>query len=145
MGEHGDSAFVPWSIANISNIPLDVYAESIKRPNCDFPKFDREAVEQYVKTSGASVIKRKGATFYAVSMSVAHICKCLLSGIDTTITVSTMLHGEYGLDDICLSLLNVVGSKGAHTKVTFPLTDFELQQLRKSADTLREVINSVNI
>ncbi len=145
LGEHGDSAFVPWSIANISNVPLDVYAQSIKRPTSDYPKFDREAVEQYVKTSGASVIKRKGATFYAVSMSVAHICKCLLSGIDTTITVSTMLHGEYGLSDICLSLLNVVGSKGAHTKVTFPLTDFELAQLRNSADKLREVIKSVNI
>jgi len=65
-----------------------------------FPEFNKEEVANYVKKSGARVIERKGATFYAVSMSVCHICKCLLSGIDTTLTVSTMLHGEYGINDV---------------------------------------------
>ena len=76
-------------------------------------------------------------------MSVSHICKCLLSGIDTTLTVSTMLHGEYGLNDICLSLLNIVGSKGAHSKVMLPLNDKELAALNKSAESLKNVINSI--
>ena len=145
MGEHGDSAFVPWSIANISNVPLDVYAESIKRPEGTYPKFDRDAVEDYVKTSGASVIKRKGATFYAVSMSVAHICKCLLSGIDTTITVSTMLHGEYEVDDVCLSLLNIVGGGQVKSKILLPLNDEEIVALHKSADALKAIIKGIEI
>ena len=68
-------------------------------------------MENYVRKSGARVIQRKGATFYAVSISVCHLVKSLLGGIDTTLTVSTMLHGEYGIDDVCLSLLNVVGNK----------------------------------
>ena len=91
------------------------------------------------------MIERKGATFYAISMSVAHLCKCLLSGIDTTLTVSTMLHGEYGIDDVCLSLLNVVGNKGAHSKLMLPLNDQELGALRASAQKLKQVIASVNI
>ena len=65
-----------------------------------------------MRKSGARVIARKGATFYAVAVSVCHICKCLLSGMDTTMTVSTMMHGEYGIDDVCLSTLNVVGYDG---------------------------------
>ena len=76
-------------------------------------------------------------------MSVCHICKCLLSGIDTTLTVSTMLHGEYGIDDVCLSLLNIVGKVGAHSKVLLPLNDEEVAALRKSAESLKAVIRDI--
>ena len=144
LGEHGDSAFVPWSIANISNVPIEDYRNALQNSN-DYPEFDRNDVENYVRKSGARVIQRKGATYYAVSMSVCHICKCLLSGIDTTMTVSTTLHGEYGIDDVCLSLLNVVGNKGAHSKVLLPLNDEEIKSLRHSADCLKETINSIEI
>lgn len=142
LGEHGDSAFVPWSIANISNVPVEDYSKAIIHP-IEYPEFNHDDVEDYVRTSGARVIQRKGATFYAVSVSVCHICKCLLSGIDTTLTVSTMLHGEYGIDDVCLSLLNVVGNKGAHNKILLPLNDEEVKALRHSADCLKQVINSI--
>lgn len=144
LGEHGDSAFVPWSLANISNVPVTEYGKSLKKDVLR-PEFDEDVVEDYVRKSGGRVIKRKGATYYAVSMSVCHICKCLLSGIDTTMTVSTMLHGEYGVDDVCLSLLNVVGAKGAHTKIMLPLNEQEIADLHKSADSLKEIINSIEI
>lgn len=144
LGEHGDSGFVPWSLANISNVPIEDYSNAIQN-SVEYPPFNRDEVESYVRKSGARVIARKGATFYAVSMSVCHICQCLLSGIDTTMTVSTMLHGEYGIDDVCLSLLNVVGDKGAHSKVLLPLTDDEVKALHHSADCLKEIINSIQI
>ena len=145
LGEHGDSSFVPWSVANISNVPIEQYRNAIINADTEYPEFVREEVEDYVRKSGAKVIQRKGATFYAVSVSVCHICKCLLSGIDTTLTVSTMLHGEYGIDDVCLSLLNVVGSKGAHSKVMIPLNEEEVAALHKSAESLKAVINSIEI
>ena len=96
-----------------------------------------------MRKSGARVIARKGATFYAVAVSVCHICKCLLNGMDTTMTVSTMMHGEYGIDDVCLSTLNVVGYEGARAKLLAPLTDEEIVKLHHSADTLKEVISSL--
>ena len=144
LGEHGDSSFIPWSIANISNVPIEDYANAVVDADVR-PEFDRAEVEDYVRRSGARVIRRKGATYYAVSMSVAHICKCLLSGIDTTMTVSTMLHGEYGIEDVCLSLLNVVGNKGAHSKVLLPLNKEEVEALHHSAKCIKEVINNINI
>ena len=109
------------------------------------PALNFDEIEQYVRKSGGRVIARKGATFYAVSISVCHICKCLLAGIDTTMTVSTMMHGEYGIDDVCLSTLNLVGHDGIRGKVNVPLTDEETAKLRFSADTLKGVINSLNI
>ena len=55
------------------------------------------------------------------------------------------MHGEYGIEDVCLSTLNVVGRKGACGKVNIKLTDDEIAKLRHSADTLKDVINSIKI
>ena len=145
FGEHGDSLFIPWSIANISNVPIKDCASLITTPGIERPELDPEEVEQYVRKSGGRVIARKGATFYAVSVSVCHICKCLLGGLDTTMTVSTMMHGEYGIEDVCLSTLALVGNGGVRGKVNVPLTDDEVAKLRYSAETLKNVINSIEI
>lgn len=145
MGEHGDSALIPWSLANVSNVPISKVQKLIKGVEYMSPQIDFEEVEQYVKKSGGRVIERKGATFYAVSASVCHICKCLSNGLDTTMTVSTMMHGEYGLNDVCLSVLNLVGSGGVRAKVLAPLTDEEIAKLHKSAETLKDVIRNLNI
>lgn len=145
FGEHGDSSFIPWSVANISNVPIKECEGLITTPGISTPKLDFDDIEQYVRKSGGRVIARKGATFYAVSVSVCHICKCLLGGIDTTMTVSTMMHGEYGIDDVCLSTLNMVGSDGVRGKVNVRLTDEEVSQLRHSADTLKDVISNLDI
>ena len=144
LGEHGDSSFVPWSLANISNVPVENFKDAIQTKE-EYPEFVLSEVEEYMRKSGARIIQRKGATFYAVSISVCHICKCLLSGIDTTLTVSTMLNGEYGIDDVCLSLLNVVGDKGAHAKIILPLNDKEKAALHNSAKVLKELIAGLNI
>ena len=104
-----------------------------------------DEVEQYVRKSGGRVIARKGATFYAVSVSVCHICKSILTGVDTTMTVSTMMHGEYGIDDVCLSTLNLIGRDGVRGKVNIPLTGEEVAKLHHSADTLKDVIKSLDI
>ena len=145
FGEHGDSSFIPWSVANISNVPIKDCARLITTPGIERPELDPEEVEQYVRKSGGRVIARKGATFYAVSVSVCHICKCLLGGLDTTMTVSTMMHGEYGIEDVCLSTLALVGNGGVRGKVNVPLTDDEVAKLRYSADTLKNVISSIEI
>lgn len=144
LGEHGDSGFVPWSIANISNVPVESYANAV-RTDIAYPELNKDEVENYVRKSGARVIQRKGATFYAVSVSVCHICKCLLSGIDTTLTVSTLMNGEYGINDVCLSLLNVVGNKGAHGKIMLPLNDEEIAALHNSANVLKSLIKDITL
>ena len=74
FGEHGDSSFIPWSVANISNVPIRDCGKLILTPGLSSPELDFDEVEQYVRKSGGRVIARKGATFYAVSVSVCHIC-----------------------------------------------------------------------
>ena len=145
FGEHGDSSFVPWSLANISNIPVTDFRNKVEGDMSMAPELNTADVEQYIRKSGGRVIARKGATFYAVAVSVCHICKCLLDGMDTTLTVSTMMHGEYGIEDVCLSVLNTVGWEGVHSKLLAPLTEEETGLLRHSADVLKDVISNLDI
>jgi len=142
-GEHGDSSFVPWSLATIANNHVDRYKES--SPDKARITWDRnyDDIEKFVKTSGAVVIENKGATFFAVAMSVCHICKCIYSGAGTALTVSTMMHGEYGVDDVCLSTLNLVDRSGVRGKIMNELTDEEVAKLQNSANKLKEVISQI--
>ena len=107
--------------------------------------FSKDDAEEYVRKSGAKIISQKGATYYAVSAAVVHLCKCILGGMDSAVTISTMLHGEYGVDDVCLSLLNLINKDGVIEKVMLPLTDEEIKKLHVSAEKLKEVIRSVEI
>ncbi len=147
-GEHGDSSFVPWSLVHIANNHVNVYRDS--SPDRDRIKWDNEneyaGIEEYVRTSGGQVIKAKGATFYAVAMSVCHLCKCCLNTAGTALTISTMMHGEYGVDDVCLSTLALVDFyKGVRGKILNPMTDDEVAKLHHSADCLKEVIRQIEI
>ena len=144
-GEHGDSSFVPWSLATIANNKIDAYTSCVSDASRIRWNGNYEEIEQFVKTSGGQVIKAKGATFYAVAISVCHICKCILSGAGTALTVSTMMHGEYGVDDVCLSTFVLVGKRGIHAKINTPLTEEETKKLQHSANCLKEIINGLTI
>ena len=142
-GEHGDSQFVPWSLAHIANNHVDAYRDS--SPDKDRIKWNRdyEEIEEFVKKSGAQIIENKGATFFAVAMSVCHICKCIYSDAGTALSISTMMHGEYGVDDVCLSTLALVDRSGVRGKILNPMTEEEIGKLRASADKLKSVINQI--
>lgn len=144
FGEHGDTSFVPWSLANISSIDIDKYHECLQSDRV-IPKLEYAEVEDYIRKSGAKIIDRKGATYYAVSVSVCHICKCLFNSIETSLTVSTMMNGEYGIEDVCLSTLSTVGKGGVKGRILTPLTDEEHKLLHRSATALKNVINNLNI
>ena len=144
-GEHGDSSFIPWSLAYIANNPINELKETAaENPITDWD-YDYDDMEEFVRTSGARVIQDKGATFYAIAISVCHICKCILTGAGTALTVSTMFHGEYGIDDVCLSTLSVVDRGGVRYRVPNRLTEEEVARLRHSADCLKDVIRQVKL
>ena len=142
-GEHGDSQFVPWSLAHIANNHVDAYRDhSPDKDRIEWNK-DYAEIEEFVKKSGAQIIENKGATFYAVAMSVCHICKCIYSDAGSALTVSTMMHGEYGVDDVCLSTLVLVDRNGVRGKVLNPLTEEEMGKMKLSAEKLKSVIDQI--
>ena len=145
FGEHGDTSFIPWTGAYISGLSTDEYYEEMKAHGKDVKPLDKEAMLEYVQKSGGKVIAKKGATFYAVSATVCQLVGLILAASDSLATVSSMLHGEYGIEDVCLSTLTLVGPNGIQGKVQMRMNKEEIALLKKSADALKEVIAQIEL
>ncbi len=141
FGEHGDTSFVPWSTTNIGGMNMFDYWTSTGR---SLEELDTDTIEKNVRAAGGEVIKRKGATFYAIALSVNKICETIIRNANNILTVSTLTHGRYGIDDVCLSLPCIVNGNGIAGEVNPPLLDEELEKLRKSADTLKQFIAQID-
>ncbi len=144
FGEHGDHSFIPWSSAYVSGVPVDQYHEIINSLGKNIPAPNKQEIYEYVQKSGGTIISNKGATYYAVASSVCNLCKIVLASSDSLATVSSMLHGEYGIDDVCLSTLTLVGPNGIQGKIPMEMNDEEISQLKECADTLKAVISKIS-
>ena len=138
VGEHGDSEIAAWSSANVSGIPLDNFCEMRGHYN-HMEATERIAAE--VKQSAYEIISKKGATYYGIAMSVKRICEAIIRDEKSILPISTMLHGEYGISDVVLSLPCIVGRDGYETKVPIDLDQEEVSKLHESANTLKEVLS----
>ena len=144
-GEHGDTSFIPWSLADVSGCSLREYEDLMVKKGVVMERLDPEKTLTYVQKSGGEIIAKKGATFYAVSASVNKILGALVAAYDSVATVSTMMHGEYGIEDVCVSTMTIIGPNGVKGKVPVDLTDDEEEKLRFSANALKTVIKSLDI
>ncbi len=141
LGEHGNSAVFPWSLIKIAGMEMTTYCESVGKKD----GIDLAVIENDVRESGGKVISLKGATYYAIALSVTRICECIIRDTNSVLVVSSMIHNRYGIDDVCLSLPFVVGKSGIKEAINPPLLPEEENNLQLSAQALREVIESVNI
>lgn len=140
FGEHGDTSFIPWSLATISGCELPVFEQFMQKDSPGEKRIHRDEMLQYVQKSGGEIIAKKGATYYAISAAVTKVVGALLAARNSTATVSTMLHGEYGVEDVCLSVLALIGPEGVKEKLPVRLTEEEVNELRASAVALKQII-----
>ena len=145
FGEHGDTSFIPWTGAYVSGVSLDEYYDIAKSMGKEVKEVDKDAMLEYVQKSGGQIIKRKGATFYAVSASVCKLCSILSASSDSITTVSSMMHGEYGISGISLSMPAIVGLNGIETHVPISLDADEAEKLRESAETLKKIAAELDL
>ena len=78
-------------------------------------------------------------------MAVKRICECIVRDEKSILPVSSMQHGIYGMEGIALSMPAVVGLKGVESHVPIALDEEEMEMLKRSADTLKEVIGSLDL
>lgn len=142
LGGHGELSFIPWSQIRISGVELEGYCR-VMSGRAEMPNTD--AVLDYVRNSGARIIEGKGATFYGIAAAVGHMCRWLLSDEETVVTVSTMLHGEYGLGDVCLSIPAMVGRRGVRGRIPLQMQPEEIGLLRQCAESLKKTIQKLKI
>lgn len=137
IGEHGDSEIPAWSSANISGIPLDKFCEM--RGYYDHEN-SMDKIANDVKNSAYEIISKKKATYYGIAMSVKRICEAIVRDEKSILPVSSMMHGEYGIEGISLSMPAIVGKNGIETLVPIQLSECEITNLQQSAQILKEII-----
>ncbi len=143
IGEHGDSEIVAWSSANVSGIPINDFCEM---RGYFAHKESMEKIAEEVKNSAYEIIEKKHATYYGIAMSVRRICEAIIRDEKSILPVSSIQSGEYGIEKVALSLPAIVGRRGVEKVVPIELSESEKEQLVKSANTLKEVIeNSVDL
>lgn len=142
IGEHGDSEIVAWSSTNVSGIPVNDFCELRGHFNHE------EAMHRIaddVKNSAYDIIEKKGATYYGIAMSVKRICECIMRDEKSILPISSMMHGEYGISDICLSMPTVVGREGVETRVPIQLNEQEESALSASVEQLSKVAAQLDL
>ena len=140
IGEHGDSEIAAWSSANISGVPMRNFYEM--RGKHKYEKATSHIAEM-VKNSAYEIIARKKATYYGIAMSVRRICEAIVRDEKSILPVSGRMHGEYGIDDVVLSMPAIVGKEGIESKIPIDLDANEQRELRESADTLKQVLDEI--
>jgi L-lactate dehydrogenase len=98
-----------------------------------------------VREAAYEVIERKGATFYAVGLSVASIVESIWRNQHSVLPVSSLLEGQYGLEEVCLSLPTIVGREGVVQVLELPLDEEEIDGLLRSAEVLKDVAQSIGV
>ena len=141
IGEHGDSEIAAFSSANVSGVPLNDVCEM--RGYFHHEAAMRE-IAQTVKNSAYEIIEKKKATYYGISMAVRRICEAIVRDEKSILPVSVMLDGIYGLKDIVLSMPTIIGAGGAEGQMPITLNQAEQDQLKQSADVLRDVIKNIH-
>lgn len=140
IGEHGDSEIAAWSSANVSGIELDKFCEMRGHHNHDE---EMKRIADEVKNSAYEIIEKKKATYYGIAMSVKRICECVIRDEKSILPVSSVMNGEFGITDVALSMPSIVGKDGFETRVPISLNYQEVDNLRKSADTLKDVMKGL--
>jgi L-lactate dehydrogenase len=96
-----------------------------------------------VRDAAYEIIKRKGSTYYAIGLGLLSIVESILGNYRSVLSISTLMTGQYGVQDICLSLPCVVGVNGVEEILTLTMSVEEEQGFRSSAAKLKTTLESL--
>jgi L-lactate dehydrogenase len=144
IGEHGDSEVPVWSLTNIAGTKIENYCP-ICNKDCTDRDHSLEEISSQVKNAAYEIIEKKGATFYAVALAVSRIARAILRDENAVLTVSSLMEGYYGVEDISLSLPTLINSNGIERVLELPLAEKEEKAFKESAKHLKENFEKLEV
>lgn len=133
IGEHGDSELPVWSLSNIAGSEILLSEE------------DKQEIFTNTRDAAYQIINAKGATYYAIALALDRICTAILHNEASVLNVSTLLTNYHGVDDVYLGVPCIVDRTGVREVLSLQLNFNEKQLLHKSADKLKELIQSLAV
>lgn len=136
IGEHGDTEVAVWSSANIAGIPLKDY---LAKDENEDPEEKMKEIAAQVRDAAYEIIEAKGSTYYGIAMGLTRISRAILQNQDVVLTVSALLEGEFGHNDVYIGVPAVVNRQGVRDVVEIPLSDREKELFDHSVNTIKKV------
>lgn len=137
LGEHGDSEVAAFSTVRIGGLSLETFAGAGGAPN-------HAELAEAVRQAGYRIVEGKGYTSFGVATATVRICEAILRDEKAVLPVSTLLTGQYGIDDIFLSLPCILGAAGVERVLTPELTAAEQAGLAASARALKDALAALD-
>ena len=141
IGEHGDSELLTWSLATIAGMPLQSFAE---RRGIELSDSIRADIDQKVRHAAYTIIQGKGATYYGIGSALARVTDAILHDQRSVLTVCAPTDDVFGVRDVTVSLPRLVGGDGILETFPLPLSPSEQDQLRRSAQVIRQAIDELD-
>lgn len=135
LGGHGDTM-----------VPLSRYSTVAGIPITELLPADQvKAIEERTANGGAEIVGllKTGSAFYAPGASVTEMVDAILLDKQRVLPASVLLRGEFGIDGLYVGVLTRLGAAGLEQIMPLNLHDDEMAALRKSADAVRELVDSM--
>jgi malate dehydrogenase len=136
IGGHSDKGMVPLTrLATRNSIRVSEFLS----------KEGLQKILEETKVGGATLTSMLGTSaWYAPGAAVSALVQSIACDQHRMFTCSSMLEGEYGLNDLCIGVPVILGKNGIEKIVEFELSDDELEQLNSSADGVKATNNLLN-
>jgi malate dehydrogenase len=127
LGNHGEQMFPAASIAYTGGT-----------------KVDWAAAKEAVRGRAATIIEKKGATYYAPGIAISQMVQAALGqGPKQVIPVVSVLQGEYGLRDVALGVPAILSRRGLERVVEIPLTGEDKDWMNSAAKAIQDQIAQI--
>lgn len=142
LGEHGDSEIAAFSITTVGGMSLSQFCDVCHKCS-NAGGLCEEDIYQQVKNAAYEIIRKKGATYYAIALAVERIVETMIGDEHAILTVSSLIDGLYGVKDICISLPSIVGATGIQQVLPVDLSADEQERLRDSGLKMRSILSEL--
>jgi malate dehydrogenase len=135
LGGHGDTMVPVISYTTVAGVPVEQRIDSSRL----------EEIVQRTRDGGAEIVKllEKGSAFYAPSAGVVEMVDSIVFDQKRILPCAALCEGEYGIDGLFVGVPIRIGGEGVEEIVEIDLNEKEQEELGKSADAVRELVDKL--
>ena len=139
LGGHGNSMVPVVRYSTVAGIPLP---DLVKMKWTTQARID--AIVQRTRDGGAEIVNllKSGSAFYAPASSAIAMAESYLKDKKRVLPCAAYVNGEYGLKDLYVGVLAVIGAKGVERIVEVQLNGSERGMFEKSAETVQSLVDA---
>jgi len=135
LGGHGDTMVPLARYSTVAGIPITELMD----------KATLDRLIQRTRDGGAEIVKylKTGSAYYAPSSAATEMVEAILKDKKKILPCAAYLQGEYGINGLFVGVPCKLGTRGLEQIIQIKLTDEEQAALKKSAESVQELVKVI--